>query len=106
MPKSSDQKKKKQFCHSCTVNHTMDRNQKCFACHRQFSRASETRGDDALLVSGLKVDNWRIKWCPTCKCTVHRDQNAVWAFLRMLHDIIVTGHRVYPFMHHDKASDD
>lgn len=83
----------------------MDRHRKCFACHRRFGTEPATRGDDARLVSGLKVNVWRIKWCPKCECTVHRDQNAVWAFVRILHDIIVTGKRVYPFMHYDKAAD-
>jgi hypothetical protein len=99
------QSTKKVFCHSCTVGHTMDRHRKCFVCHRQFSTQEEGRGDDARLVQKVKVRVWRIKYCPKCKCNVHRDQNAVLSFLRILHAILVTGQRAYPYMHYNKATD-
>ena len=82
--------------HKVCVEHrcaqAINKHRSCFVCKRRF-----TEHTDALVVPAVRIKLWRIKHCATCNVDVHRDRNAVHAFLRSLHAVLVTGKRAWPY---------
>ena len=76
--------------HRCAQ--AINKHRSCFVCKRRFESHA-----DALVVPAVRIKLWRIKHCVTCNVDVHRDRNAVHAFLRSLHAVLVTGKRAWPY---------